>query len=612
MGLICFKFKTIKETKVKFYFLMKNIFHKIKLLLFSPTNLYIKTFTLLIFIFVGVFYFHYNSLKEEKFTTLNVESLVIEKSIKNSFKVYKEILSILSNKITNDRDRNTKNIEFLLKQFYLASNQGNVIPFDNITWHDHVNNLDISKYGKLRSKIIFSKETENAVQNSENVSVVRSDNKRSLSGHDKIYAVLRVQDHKKQYIGYLSLHIDIERWLFNIQNKIHDKGLILSIADKISNKVGFATETQIESISFTNMVSQCKFNKNINLTSSNYSFILGYKKQFFWDELFSRFRPQVFIGIISFATFSLFLFLNKRKINDHYYKKFKHELEALSNICSKYTQELELLKNNYQQNENFFESELSNKNKELECYKVSYNEKAKLASLHHNKVVRELENIRTLIAQLSEMDIGSPVNLSVFEKNSIIAELNSKVQFLPYITIDDNDILDIEATILSVRNIYLYDLLGKEIDFSYKIAPKIRTLKFNSLLFIQALSSFVYLCLDAAKRKGFIKIEVSKIQENQKELILIKIKDNGFYLDKDVGEILYLEKKNSFSYPLEINLDLLRAIFEQQNCDYIISFNDDIKTQELYFYQEKEEDKNNATEVSSSNVIKLRNNKKQD
>lgn len=297
---------------------MKNIFYKIKLLLFSPTNLYLKISALSTFIIIGIFYFNYNSLKAEKLQILDNELFLIEKSTENSLKIYKEILSVISDKIVNEPTSNTKNIEFLLKQFYLVSDQDDVIPFGNIIWHDKVNNSIISKYGKLASSNILTKEAENATQNTANIIILRSEMKRSLSDHDKIYAILRVQNHMKQYIGYLSLHVDLEKWLSNIQSKMHEKGLILYIQNKINNKIEFSTDTQVRPISLTDAASQFQFSKNIIFNSSNYNIIIGYKKQFFWSELFNRLCPQAFIAIISFAVFLLFIFFYKHLIHDHY------------------------------------------------------------------------------------------------------------------------------------------------------------------------------------------------------------------------------------------------------------------------------------------------------
>jgi hypothetical protein len=404
--------------------------------------------------------------------------------------------------------------------------------------------------------------------------------------------------------------MDLEKWLSNIQSKMHGKGLILYIQDKINNKIEFSTDTRVKPTSLTDAASQFQFSKNIIFNSSNYNIIIGYKKQFFWSELFNRLCPQAFIAIISCAVFSLFIFFYRQLIHDHYNKKFKHKLESLSHLCSKYREDLEILDSNYQKCKTDFDLELSSRNIELECYKVSYNEKAKLLSLYHNQVVKNLNSIRTLTAQISEIISSHSVNLSVFEKNNIITELNSKLGFLPYIAAGENNTQDIEAIILIIKNIYCYDLLVKKTDFSYKISPHIKTLKFDNLLLIQALINLLYLSVDAAKQNGFIKIEVSKIQAKQRESIVIRVQDNGFYLDKDVNAMLNIKKTNSLSYLLSPDLNELKIMLEQRDCNYIVSFKDNIKTQELCFYQKQEENDCQQSEISSSNVINLRKNKK--
>lgn len=60
--------------------------------------------------------------------------------------------SIKYDKIVNESTRNTKNIELLLKMYYLVSDQDDTVPFSHIIWHGKVNN---------NSAYIAKKMTEN-------------------------------------------------------------------------------------------------------------------------------------------------------------------------------------------------------------------------------------------------------------------------------------------------------------------------------------------------------------------------------------------------------------------------------------------------------------------
>ena len=571
-------------------------------------KIYLSLAIIVSLLFSLTFYLNYEVLKNQKIQSAYQQEKNLNSAVKLTFNIYQEMLETISTRITTS-NLEAKKISALLKQFHPSNENSSKIPFLDLTWHDQKHNLSVNRYGQTEGLLKLPEELESALKHSSGRNLFTTINdKRSLSGHQQLYILMRVLNAKHEHEGYLTALLDFENWIKMQSEQLNTEGLVLALIDN-QNKILIASDSVLEEAPDISSADEYyQFIERINLpSSSSYYLMLGYNTKLFWAELITILIPQfAILTVVSLVSFTLF-FLFRKKLENEQRCHFISDIENLKITNEQYKDEIASLKLEFDKEEILLKSKLKQSEGFLDAYKLSFKEKDNLLAEINSNISYSMKEIKELSNELHDYKSNKDgTRLTANEELSILSDIKAKIDSAAEFCVPNNDnAADIEEVAEVLANLYAKEIFKKNLNFSYEIKANTKTIRFNNLLFTQVMASLLYTSIDSAKPGGQIFIEASRKKSKEGDKLIILIKDDGFYLNE--GELFDKSGPDSVTCSLRLSLNTVKTVLEKYNCYISTAYNKDGKTLELHFPCNAKAPKNTkANNFIGNNVIQFK------
>jgi hypothetical protein len=408
----------------------------------------------------------------------------------------------------------------------------------------------------------------------------------SLARNKELYLLMGVVNARQEYIGHLTILLNFEKWIHNLKQQFDKIGLVLAIIDA-EKRILFSSDRDLQN----NLIKKHKlplshdryfFTNMIPIPHSSFSLAFGYDKRNFWFCFKEKVIPQLLI-LITTCLFSVILFWCFRKrVHNEVKEHFSDVIATFASENKNYKNNIQKLAADFSDKEDLYKSKLKYSADFLEAHKVSAKEFDKLFSIINQNILLSLLEIKNLTRELVLFRKEESVfKLQQNEEIEIVTKIESKIEDLEGFCIkDQNNQANIEEAVKSIANAYSKEIFKKSLSFSYEVKANAKTINFNNLLFYQVLFSLLYISIDASRPGGTISLKVFKKTMHQVEMLVVLIKDHGFYLREDNNDY-QLAKSRENPFHFRLSFDNILNVLEKYNGSIKTIYTKDGKAIEL-------------------------------
>ncbi len=510
-------------------------------------------------------------MNEENQSTINH----IKKNLEETLSIYSNIIGhINKNILDKNLTQKSNDLSKLFKQFYLRGKEGkDRIGFIDMIFYDDINHRSISKFSiNNNTKTIVPTLEHKLRKEPGKIFIVSNSNNTQKYAIHELYLVVGIANDSGKYIGSLSILLDTETWINYISKKNKNKNALLLLNEKheiilvgantyqgfrINEKINL--EDNLLNFKYKNF----KFS-SIHIPTSSYLILVGYNyKNLYMSVIKDSFVPLLITWIIAFLVLSLILVLH---------------VKLRKEISSEYSNKI-----------NFFEEDIAKLIKELELYKTtneSYKDLIEAINLSDNAyknlvhninaniahTLTEIREIVRLLVQSHDGIIDIPINDE--KRAALLSSIHNKLTYLSEFCVSyEEEEIDVTSLLYLVLNIFKKNIFHINLNIKTNIASNLGTIHFHKLLLQQIIASILYLSFDTARPKGVISIDISK----KKDMLNIKIQDDGFYLSKNFQDSTadIVHKKIC---PIQLDIAVIKKIIEFHGGNLQTENNKDGKT----------------------------------
>ncbi len=545
----------------------KNIQISIRSVLFASVVL------ITIFLSCVVIYWQNYELKSQYKNDIAAELISIKSQWEKSLSAYNSMLqiagkNILSKKISNDYHA----ISSVLKQFYTNSKDAannTPIDFNDITWRGEGRDDSINRYGTIPSnklpvdleRDIRTFPNKPYLYNFEAINKVR--------GSGELLLITGLLDQHKNYIGSLSMKLDLDTWIKNLTINLRESGRFVAIADH-NKKILFSTDESLISesvlVPFPSEKGDFAFIGSINLDSYPYAIIEGYSRTIFYKKLLSNILPLTIVIWGVGITFLIIQILYSAKLRKEIKTGFITRINSLDKSNKEYKLEKLKITNELNQKTDVLNNTVKYSNCLLKAHELGRKEKHKLESMLGNRITESLTEVREITRVLADGQNGS-LNITISNDRQIelLASINDKLGYLSMFCVayKTAEQIGLREIIDDTVKIYAREILESKLNIKIKIQNKIKTLYFDELLLRQILANLLRESISDARPGGEIKISATINKFKSKDILALVIKDNGFGIPDEC--IDNFDQSNNHYYPtspLALDLSSIQGIAE--------------------------------------------------
>lgn len=573
-----------------------------------------------------IFYLNFLNLKTQKRNQIEHEIHLIENRITETIDSYKEMMQVIGKKLSTDSiNKDPQKISLLLKQFYLNNKNYEEseiarIEFLDLSWHNKKENISVNRYSLLDSKIDLPANLEdNLITFPGKIFIFTKQNNLSLTAHEQVYLVMGITNDKKEYIGNLSILLDIDSWISSLKQRFDrtnnvlavtsDKGMILQSTSVDLNGISINNKLLLSHKNHSEFkVQNYLFANYIAIPSSPLSIMIGYNKKQFVDDLIEIIKPQFLILFVSSLISALLFYIFRRKIKDEVQKNFSDDLTKVQTENITLQDELNKLTNQFAEEIDSYKSKLKFVKDSLEAHKISNLEANNLLFDINKSILDSLNETKELAGELIQSrNSDQLIKLTFKEEVSLLNEIYGKISYISnFCAIYNNEKVDVEEIIDSSIKLYTKEIFLKNIKLDSAIDENIGNIEFSNLLLKQIIVSLLYISFEAARSSGEIKFEAYTKKIKNKQMLVILIKDDGFYLNEvNKGSLEKTLFKNKIS-PLHLSLNNVKNILENHSCEMNVTYNNEGKILELIIPYENQSHKKETYDTKANNVIQFK------
>lgn len=529
-----------------------------------------------IFLSCVTIYWQNHELKSQHKDSIDIELTSIKNQWNKSLSAYNSMLQIVGKNISSKKISNNYNaISSVLKQFYTNSKDtanNTPIDFNGITWQGEGRNDLISRYGAIPSNKL-PVDLERDIRTFPNKAYLYNFEARNkVLGSNEWLLIMGLLDQHKNYIGNLSIKLDLDSWIKVLIAKLQENGRFIAITDH-NNKIIFSTDKNLLSKAVLNPINlkedNFAFIGSVNLEPYPYSVIYGYNKTIFYKQLIRNVLPlMIVIWGVGIIFFIIQIFYNTKlkkeietgfitRLNTLYKNNRKYQLEKLQ-ITNELNQEVYLLNSTAKHHKCL-----------LKAYELGIREKHKLESMLGNRIAEALAGIREITRILADGQNGS-LNIAINKERQIklLADINDKLAYLSMFCVSykANEQIELREIIDDTVKIYAKEILESTLNIKIEIQDKIKRLYFDELLLRQLLANLLRESISGARPSGEIVISATINKLKNKDILVLTIKDNGFGIPGEhVGSFDQSNDRYHPTSPLALDLNSIQGIAESFN-----------------------------------------------
>jgi signal transduction histidine kinase len=503
---------------------------------------------------------------------INKELGVAKHQWEKSFAAYNSMLRIIEkNIISNEISTNNKAVSSIIKQFYLNSKDAannTPIDFSDIAWKREESSYLVNRYGVIPSdKLPIG--LENAIRTTpETLYLYNIDAVNNIIVSNGLFLTRGLIDKHKNYIGNLSIKLDLDPWIKNLSFKLQDYGYLFAITDhdkKVlfsSNKVGLQKDFVLTT--------------PINLEPYPYMIVMGYSKSIFNKQLIKNIWPLISIIWCVGAIYLILQLIYSTKLKNEIRKGFIAHVDTLTKSNAEYLQENVKITSELNQQINDYNNMIRQQNSLIKAFEMGIREKHKLESMLGNRIAEALAGIREITRILADGQNGS-LNIAINKERQIelLADINDKLAYLSMFCVayKTDEQIELREIIDDTVKIYAREILESTLNIKIKVQNKIKKLHFDELLLRQLLANLLRASISGARPNGEITISATIKKFKNKDILIIIIKDDGFGIPGEhVGNF---EQSNELYYPtspLSLDLSSIQGIAESFNGNLVTEY----------------------------------------
>ena len=559
---------------------------------------------------IALYYFQLSKLHDVKKVQIKQEVHFITNEMDKSSTSYKEMLDFISKRIIEKNLINDPNaISLLLKNVYLTTKGTNTkIGFSDISWHNAANNMAINRYGSIQPITTLPLDLENNLKTFPNtIHLYVIENSAKIPSVKELYFARGITNSKGAYIGKLVVLLDIEPWMNLLKERLDKIADVMAIIDN-KQEIFFSTDRQLENLVISlplklkgeqvNLIyKDYKFLDYIKFSQSPYAMLYGYNNKVFSQRVVKNITPALItLWMLTFLFLSVFSFFSK-KLRLNIRGEFIQDIEILTDEYSKLIKEKATIVADFSKESNIYKTTSEYDKNLLSFYKISYKEKEKLTLNINSNIANSLVEIREFVKVLIQAQTGVIDIPIVYDKQiEILTDIHNKLVYISdFCVVFKEEDIDVATVICDVIRIYAKDIFLNNLSINPKISSKIKTIKFNTLLFQQIIVSLLHVSIECSRPGGEIKIEAIKNKYN----LIITIKDDGFHVSEDYKGELETNKHS----PLQLDLHTIKSVIETHNGNLEIKYTKEGKVSYLTLPLNPSTTKDKKSVIGGGNVV---------
>lgn len=536
-------------------------------------RLFIGIVFITILLSCSVIYWQNFELRSQYKNDIDAELISIKSQWEKSLSAYNSMLKIVGKNILNKKISNNYNaISSVLKQFYIISKDvtnNTPIDFSDITWQGEGRDSSTNRYGAIPSNKLPADLERDIRTFSNKPYLYNFETKSKVGGANELLLITGLLDRHKNYIGSLSIKLDLNSWIKALIINLREGGRFIAIADH-NKKVLFSTDESLISESVIVFPPSEKgdfaFIGSVNLEPYTYTIIAGYNRTIFYKQLLRNILPLMILIWGVGITFLIIQILYSAKLRKEIKTGFITRIASLDKSNKEYKLEKLKIANELNQEIDILNNTVKHSNCLLKAYELGRKEKHKLESMLGNRITETLTEIREITRVLADGQNGS-LNITINNARQIelLSSINDKLGYLSMFCVAYKDVEQIELReiIDDTVKIYAREILESKLNIKIKIQNRIKALYFDELLLRQLLANLLRESISDARPGGEIIINAIIKKLKNKDILALVIKDNGFGIpDKCIDNFDQSNGRYYPTSPLDLDLSSIQGIAE--------------------------------------------------